>query len=73
MSALLSTARLVFLRGPLGGGRMLTATECRELANAYEAAVRLLEACVREGGAPESPAVRAADVAWLALREAEED
>lgn len=41
-SKLLTTERLLFLRGPMGGGRMLTATECRELADAYEAALALL-------------------------------
>ncbi len=29
--------RLAFLRGPAGGGRMLSAEECAELADAYEA------------------------------------
>jgi hypothetical protein len=35
--------RLAFLRGPAGGGRMLTAEECRELADAYEKARNALE------------------------------
>jgi len=41
-SKLITTERLMFLRGPMEGGRMLTATECRELADAYEAAIALL-------------------------------
>jgi hypothetical protein len=43
-SKLITTERLLFLRGPMGGGRMLTASECRELADAYEAALALLYA-----------------------------
>ena len=35
--------RLEFLRGPMGGGRMLTAEECRELADAYAKARDALE------------------------------
>jgi hypothetical protein len=69
---LLSRARLEFLRGPIGGGRMLSAEECRELAEAYETATRLLEEIVRARGAPRPDGlVTASDVAWLALREAE--
>lgn len=65
--SLLTPERLQQLRGPMGGGRMLNAAECCELADAYETAVRLLDASVRED--PAAP-IRPSDVAWLKLREA---
>lgn len=70
--SLLTKERLEYLRGPMGGGRILPAEECRELADAYETAERLLEEVVREARLPEgSPSpIRASDVAWLKLREA---
>lgn len=36
MGGVVTRERLAFLRGPMGGGRMLAAEECRELADAYE-------------------------------------
>jgi hypothetical protein len=73
---LLSARRRHELGGPMGGGlgsRALEAGEAGEILQAYDRAMALIEAMVREtngraSGAPHQ-SLHASDVAWLELRE----